>query len=590
MKLVSGVTALVLLLMSSSFLLAYNFLKEETGTFTFEVQANQSQMLGQKFVALVETVVHTLKVLPSVDAHTLRALENQDSILSLEIFETSKSGFRTRELYDWKGDPHYPAPSPEWVKEILESGITYATFPRKSGIQDIYLYTLLDPDERDNRITFVRSRLNPDAILKNSGGTDARIVNRSGTILIDTKDATLTGKTVDSTDPLFVAARQSPVSIGTLEYTPKDGEVRLGTYVLPGFNVMVLNSVRYRDAMRGTFMLLERMLLVGFVLLGMALVAVVLFSLRITRPLKDLTQATQVISQGDFNLALSESATDEIGHLSRSMNRMSEKIKVLLQESIEKVKIEQELAIAANLQQRLIPPPEIHQSRYSLLSHYQSAAECGGDWWGFIETRRHLMIMISDGTGHGLPPAMLTAVTHGCFSAVRQIFLEEHTEPGPPSSMLRMVNQIIVDSGKGEINMTMFIALIDLENGTLTYSNAGHHAPWLIRSNGQTLRFDALRARGSRLGEAVGFEPSKDFTVAWGRDDALFLYTDGLIDNTGQDQAPFGKQRVMDLLSAPEKDWNERHRNLLKDLGDFYGGGMPADDLTFVLFQGSGRA
>jgi serine phosphatase RsbU (regulator of sigma subunit) len=590
LKLVSGVAILVLILMSSSLWLAYNFLKEETESFTFEVQANQSQLLGQRFSSLVETVVHTLKVLPSFDSQTLRMLENQDSLLSLEVFETPRNmNSKPRELYDWKGDKAHPPPSSTLIQEILDAGVAYETFSPSADRKEVYLYTLLDPDLNQRRISFARSRLNPEAILKKSAGTDARIVDRKGRILFATKDPTATGSEIDTQDPLFLASRRSPVSIGTLEYTPADGEARLGTYILPGFNVMVLNTVKYSDAMRGTFMLFERMLLVGLLLLGIALVTVVLFSLKITQPLKDLTRATQVISSGDFNLALNETSTDEIGHLSRSMNRMSEKIKVLLQESIEKVRIEQELAIASTLQHRLIPPSEIHQSRYSLLSHYQSAAECGGDWWGYIETDRHLMIMISDATGHGLPPAMLTAVTHGCFSAVRQLFIEGQSELVTPALMLKMANQVILESGKGEINMTMFIGLIDLKSRTLTYSNAGHHSPWMIRREPgrDRARFETLRGMGSRLGEAEGFEPSEDTTLPWGHEDALFLYTDGLLENTGQDDLPFGKRRVMDLLSDPQKDWNQLHQNLVGDISGFYGERIPADDLTYVLLKGN---
>ncbi len=589
LKLVSGVALLVLILMSSTFWLAYNFLRDETESFTFEVQANQSQLLGQRFAGLVETVAHTLKVLPSLDAQTLRVLENQDALLSLEVFETYRKGAtKPRELYDWKGDKSHSVPTDGLLKELLDSGVAYETHQSEKNRSEVYLYTLLDPDSSQNRITFARSRLNPETILKKSGGTDARIVNREGKVLFDTRDASATGREIDLNDPLFQAARQSPVSIGTLEYRPTDGEARLGTYVLPGFNVMILNSIKFRDAMRGTYMLLERMLLVGLVLLGIALVVVVLFSLKITQPLKELTRATQVISQGDFNLTLNETATDEIGHLSRSMNRMSEKIKVLLQESIDKVRIEQELAIASNLQHRLIPPSELDQSRYTLLSHYQSAAECGGDWWGFIETDRHLMIMISDATGHGLPPAMLTAVTHGCFSAIRQMCIEEQSDLLTPALMLKMANQVILESGKGEINMTMFIALIDLEKQTLTYSNAGHHSPWIIRRAGdrEKARFETLRGMGSRLGEATQFEPSEDATLSWGNDDALFLYTDGLLENTGKDDLPFGKRRVMDLLSDQTSDWSVLHRNLVGDLGGFYGDLIPADDLTYVLFRG----
>jgi sigma-B regulation protein RsbU (phosphoserine phosphatase) len=588
-KLVLGVTLLVAVLMGSSFFLAYNFLKEETRAFTFEVQANQSQLLGQRFSHVIDTVIHTLKVLPGLDRQSLLALENQDAILSLEVFETeSQPGNSVRAIVSWRGDRSHALPDHELVAELLASGVAYETRSMKDH-SELYLYTLFDSDRRKSKLTFIRSRINPGTILKKSAGTDARILTRGGKSLLDTRNSGPSGG-VDPQDPLYQAARNSPVSTGTLEYTPKDGDPRLGTYILPGYQVIILNSVRAKDAMRGTYILLERMLLVGLVLLGGALVMVVLFSLKITEPLKKLTRATQVISKGDFELHLAETATDEIGHLSRSMNRMSEKIKGLLEERVEKVRLEQELAIASNLQHRLIPPTEIKLNRYSLLSHYQSAAECGGDWWGYFEAGDRVILTISDATGHGLPPAMLTAVMHGCFSAFRRVLSAVSASHLSPTHLLEMANDVIVDSGKGEINMTMFVAIIDMNSGTLSYANAGHHTPWVIRKNPNSGESDliSLRARGTRLGEKEGFAPSEMKEIAFGPDDGLLLYTDGLIENTGVDHTPFGKDRLKRHFAHSASSWAETHHQLVEEIRQFYGDRHPADDLTYVLFRMNG--
>lgn len=591
LKLVLGVTFLVLALMGSSFILAFNFLREETKAFTFEVQANQSQLLGQRFSSHIETIIHTIKLIPNFDQQAIRTLENQDTILSLEILQTGKTTYKKkkpRELLNWRGNPGHKAPSTETLDDLFSAGVTYETVSTPGGKTAVYLYSILEGDSEGKNLTFLRTRINSDQILKKSGGTNAKIVNRKGKILIDTRDSSTTGKIVDSADPLLKTASQSPVSIGTLEYTPLGGEPRLGTFIIPGYHAIVLNSVGYSDAMRGTMILLERMMFTGFVLLGLALVIVVLFSLRITRPLKELTHATQVISKGNFELNLSETSNDEIGHLSHSMNMMSEKIKALLKESIEKVRIEQELAIASSIQQCLIPPPKIQHDKFTLYSHYQSAAECGGDWWGFIDAENHVFLIISDATGHGLPPAMLTAATHGCFSSLKQFIQDGQSSRTPsPSFLLKIANKVVLESSNGEINMTMFIARIDLEEKTLTYSNAGHHAPWIIQktSNHTSAEFKSLRGRGARLGESKDFAPSDDQVVPFSSEDGLFLYTDGLLENTDKGANPYGKQRLMELLSDKGLNHSEKHEKILADLNDFYGDQIPADDLTYVLFQ-----
>src|SRR5690606_15173135 len=106
---------------------------------------------------------------------------------------------------------------------------------------------------------------------------------------------------------------------------------------------------------------------------------------------------------GNFDLRLASASQDEIGALSQSFNVMSEKIRGLIQESMEKVRMEGELAIASTVQQTLIPPPDFKNENLEIRSHYQSASECGGDWWGFFGVGDRVAVFIADATGHGLP-------------------------------------------------------------------------------------------------------------------------------------------------------------------------------------------
>ncbi len=467
---------------------------------------------------------------------------------------------------------------------MFKSGVTYQASRTEKDETSVYLYSLIDTDDDSTKRSIVRAELNLASLLKKSGGSASQIVNKLGQILLDTRNSKNAGTMINLENPLFKAAAQSPISLGTLEYKmPETQETHLGTYTIPGYNVMILSSLRYKDAMKGTYMLLEKMLLMGLALLGASLLVVLVFSIRLTRPLAQLTDATNVISEGNFDLVLNETSSDEIGVLSRSMNRMSQKIKELLKESIEKVRIEQEVAIASTLQQNLIPPPRIVTPRYALRSHYQAAAECGGDWWGFVETDRDLTILISDATGHGLPPAMLTAAAHGCFSAVQKILLEFPELAVTPSRLLRIANQVVVDSAKSEINMTMFVATYNFKAQTLTYANAGHNTPMILREN--SAKVDPLRSRGTRLGEKEFFEPSEDATIPFSDSDILFMYTDGLLENVDQSGQEYGKERLREhLIKTVSKGMDGISEDLDHDLDGFYQGIIPNDDVTYVMF------
>ena len=586
-KLLLGTTSIVLLLMSSAFFLAFSFLSEETSTFTFESQTNQSQLIGQRFSGIVETVTNTLKILPGLDERTKTALENQDKIRTLEVFAFEDAGSAPKKIFGWGTGHPKDRPSRKIVEEVLKSGVAYLPVKDSSGNTDVFLYSLTD-NPQGAGFAVARAKLNLDELTKKSAGVHARVLNKEGQVLLDTRTPGSIGSQTDPADPLFKAANKSPISLGTLEYVNRDtGEKHLGTYVIPGFNIVILNTIRYKDAMKGTYMLLEKMLLVGLALLGASLIVTVFFSIRLTRPLEHLTAATNVIAAGNFDLDLKESTSDEIGILSRSMNSMSRKIKDLLLESIEKVKIEQEVAIASTLQQNLIPPASIRTGRYRLESQYRSAQQCGGDWWGYVETPSALTLMISDATGHGLPPAMLTAATHGCFSAIQKLLSEIPDLSMSPKQLLTVANQVIVDSAKSELNMTMFVATYDFEAKTLTYANAGHNPPWILRSGGDR-KFETLKARGSRLGESSGFTPSENITVPFGEEDILFLYTDGLIENKGKNDVEMSKEEIRESLAAlAPAGIGAMSEKFGSGLNSFYEGIVPYDDVTYVLFNRS---
>ncbi len=590
LKLLLGATLIVIVLMSSAFLLAYNFLSEETSSFTYEAQTNQSQLLGQQFASTVESATQILKLLPALDEKTSEALNKQQSIKNLEIFSSPRIGSGVKKIFSWGQQTLKAAPSKDMLLELEKSGVAYEAIPAKEDGAGVYIYTIIENKDPESKYSVMRALLNLEPLQKRSGGIQSWILNRSGTVLLDTRNSYASGTKINPESPLFQTASKSPISIGTLEYKmPESREMHLGTYNLPGYNIMILSSIKYRDAMRGTYMLLEKMLLMGLALLGVSLIVVVVFSIKLTHPLTELTEATFVISGGNFDLELKENTSDEIGILSKSMNQMSKKIKELLLESIEKVKIEQEVAIASNLQQNLIPPPRIDSSRYTIRSHYQSAKECGGDWWGYVETEKDLTILISDATGHGLPPAMLTAAAHGCFSAIQKILSEFPDIKVTPSKLLEIANEVIVNSAKSELNMTMFIATYNFEKKTLTYANAGHNNPWVLKTVENKPKFESLRSRGTRLGERSGFEASEDVTIPFSEKDTLFLYTDGLLENVNQTGEAMAKESLRSrMASASNEGIDGMSRTLNQDLQDFYKDIVPNDDVTYVLFSNSG--
>ena len=123
----------------------------------------------------------------------------------------------------------------------------------------------------------------------------------------------------------------------------------LGSYVQPSYDLVVLNRTEWKKAIRSTYTLGEKFVLLGLLAVGTAVIFAIVFSRTLTSPINRLYEATREVAQGKFDLDLKPSGKDEIGALTSSFNVMSRKISELIQESVQKAHLENELAIASTV-------------------------------------------------------------------------------------------------------------------------------------------------------------------------------------------------------------------------------------------------
>lgn len=326
------------------------------------------------------------------------------------------------------------------------------------------------------------------------------IANRSGAILYDSDPTEFYSKRNVLDNQLFKAAVTSQLANGAQEFDQDDVHY-LGSYILLDYDLIVLTKVEWQKAMRATYMLIEKFILLGSMAVSAAIVFAILFSKTLTAPIERLYDATKEVAKGNFMLQLPETGRDELGALSGSFNSMSKKIAELVEESIKKVQLENEIAIASTVQQTLIPPDDFKNPWLHIFSHYRAASQCGGDWWGFFGVDNKLAIMIADATGHGFPSALITASARSCFSVLHKLAQEDPEFSFSPSAMLSYANRVIYDASLGKIMMTFFVGVIDFDAKMLSYSSAGHNPPWLFKKEGDKYTLKSLTAVGQRLGE-----------------------------------------------------------------------------------------
>src|SRR5207244_8208632 len=103
--------------------------------------------------------------------------------------------------------------------------------------------------------------------------------------------------------------------------------------------------------------------------------------------------------------------TDEIGILGENFNFMADQLVVLLQQTAEKARLEQELEVARTIQETLVPPNDpVSNGFFKFACYFQPASQSGGDWWTWHQlVGDKVLVVIGDVTGHGVPSAMITA-------------------------------------------------------------------------------------------------------------------------------------------------------------------------------------
>ncbi|MEN9811125.1 MAG: hypothetical protein RLZZ488_2692 [Pseudomonadota bacterium] len=250
------------------------------------------------------------------------------------------------------------------------------------------------------------------------------------------------------------------------------------------------------------------------------------------------------------------------------------------EESIRR-KLEFELETADVFQRILLPAPLLSQG-YETHPYYRPAQRNGGDWFtSYLDEKNDVLyVVILDVTGHGLTSAMLASVVSGVVLGQ----LEDKTFESNPSERLRhlaeRVNTTLYKSShkSGLLATGLFVAL-ERRTGRLWFVNCAH-PPFVVERNSV---FEFVPSSGRRLGSGVAFD-CQSIEMELGENGRLFVYTDGLMENTGPDGKNLTQRKLKSLLQnsrsqKPELASQAIHHaleNLWRNQGE-------RDDATFLI-------
>jgi hypothetical protein len=249
-----------------------------------------------------------------------------------------------------------------------------------------------------------------------------------------------------------------------------------------------------------------------------------------------------------------------------------------VREARERERIEQELQVARQIQQELLPEATPQLDSWELTTYYEPAREVGGDFYDFLEFEDgRVGLVVGDATGKGMPAALVMATTRGMLRAVVR-------SVESPGEVLARVNEALVAEIPPNMFVTCLYAILDPKSGSLRYANAGHDLPYLRHHGGSYA--EELRARGMPLGLMPNTRyEEKEAVLALG-DNALF-YSDGLVEAHNPQREMFGFARLRGLV-AEHAEEGSLVDFLMEELYSFVGESWEQeDDITLLTLRHS---
>ena len=234
--------------------------------------------------------------------------------------------------------------------------------------------------------------------------------------------------------------------------------------------------------------------------------------------------------------------------------------------------LETEVLEARKIQEGLLPKDIPRLPGFEICGHWQPSNIVGGDYYDALElSKTSVALCIGDVVGKGMPAALLMS---NLQAAIRGMA----TQALQPRDLCTKVGRGIRGNLAPEKFISLFYALLDAPAKRLTYSNAGHNSPILVRGDGSTLRLD-------RGGPVIGIFSDGSYAqgeISLCSGDRLVLYTDGVTEAANQQDEEFGEERLTQLLRENRRlKAQDLQAKILETVTEFCQGNF-RDDVTLV--------
>lgn len=236
---------------------------------------------------------------------------------------------------------------------------------------------------------------------------------------------------------------------------------------------------------------------------------------------------------------------------------------------------EEELRDAREIQDSLLPKRLPEVAGYEIAAMTQPLKFVGGDYYNVVRVSdRKTVFCIADVAGKGMPAALLMSSLH---AALRPLMWQRLA----PAELCHRLNRILCDFTPVGKFCSFFYGVLDSVQNRLTYCNAGHNPPLLVGAEGKAAE---LSVGGAVLGQFPHwiYEQSE---IQMSPGDKLMLFTDGLVEASSRDEAPFGEERVMRIAHENETAGARELMRLLIEAASEHCDSQFQDDASLIVLK-----
>ena len=295
----------------------------------------------------------------------------------------------------------------------------------------------------------------------------------------------------------------------------------------------------------------------------------------------DMGNIRQAMNNGAFDFATKPIDLDDLSLTIEKAIQQIAYIRQMEAEHSQLVSIKDDLAVASQIQQailpRIFPPFPENAAQMDIAASMHAAKDVGGDFYDFFRIDNdRIGFVIADVSGKGVPAAIFMAVS-------RTLLRATGIKGVTPSECLSYTNNLLANESVNSMFVTVFYGIYNILTGDVTYCNAGHNPPYIIKTDGQVERLP--NSRDFVVGGIEGFQ-YQESQLQLKHGESLFLYTDGVPEAINTALEDFTEARLEACLKEQTESSCAQQITAVKAaLEAFVGDAEQSDDITMLSIK-----